>query len=266
MSAIDDRLMLRDPRGRVVGELSFFPAQKGVYYAVAPRSQRADDLLDLEDFRGVLMAVAARCARLGARSVRVRLVFGPQGRELAGILTALGWGKLLERVEFSALLADLPDERGGPLTWTPISPTGPVDLSQAAILLGQAAQGDPDWLAEDDPCQVLEAWLAERELYAAPDAVQIGLLEGRPAAVVVAQANPKTGWSRITYMGVLPGFRGRGLGAWIQRRGFSMLRAQGGREYHGGTASTNAPMLRLFGAHGCRERRRMEEWMLARFS
>jgi GNAT superfamily N-acetyltransferase len=61
-------------------------------------------------------------------------------------------------------------------------------------------------------------------------------------------------------MGVVPEARGRGLGTWVHRHGFRMLRDQGGKLYHGGTAAVNAPMLRLFRAHGCKEAARMVEF------
>ena len=39
-----------------------------------------------------------------------------------------------------------------------------------------------------------------------------------------------------------------------------MLRNQGGKSYHGGTAAAKAPMLRPFRTHGCRETDRMLEF------
>jgi ribosomal protein S18 acetylase RimI-like enzyme len=80
-------------------------------------------------------------------------------------------------------------------------------------------------------------------------------------AIVVAQINPKSGWSRITHMGIIPAFRSRKLGKWVHRHGFEMMRGQGGKLYHGGTVSTNTAMIRLFNQHGCKEYRRMQEWI-----
>lgn len=40
--------------------------------------------------------------------------------------------------------------------------------------------------------------------------------------------------------------RGKGLGQWLHKHGFAMMKAQGGREYHDGTISTNERMIRLF--------------------
>ena len=90
--------------------------------------------------------------------------------------------------------------------------------------------------------------------------MQIGSIDGTFAAFVMAQVAPSDGWSRVTYVGIVPEFRGQGLGKWAHRRGFTVMRAQGGKLYHGGTRSENAPMVRLFEMHGCAEFARMTEW------
>ena len=92
----------------------------------------------------------------------------------------------------------------------------------------------------------------------------IGSVDGEPAGIVVAQINPRTRWSRISYMGLAPRYRGRGLGRYVHRHGLAMMREQGGELYQGGTVETNRPMVRLFEAHGCRFYRRLEEWRARR--
>jgi ribosomal protein S18 acetylase RimI-like enzyme len=88
----------------------------------------------------------------------------------------------------------------------------------------------------------------------------LGYIDGKLAAFVVAQVRPD-GWSRITYMGVHPDFRGKGLGKWVHRRGFAMMKKLGGKDYFGGTVSTNKNMVKLFQEHGCRGTRVLEEWV-----
>ena len=44
-------------------------------------------------------------------------------------------------------------------------------------------------------------------------------------------------------------YRGKGLGKWIHRHGFSMMKAQGGKLYHGGTVTENLAMIKLFQVH-----------------
>jgi hypothetical protein len=57
------------------------------------------------------------------------------------------------------------------------------------------------------------------------------------AALTVVQMNPKSGWSRISYMGIAPKFRGQGLGKWVHRFSFRKMKEEGGKLYHGGTVS-----------------------------
>lgn len=259
--SFEDHFVTLDGNRNVVWSLKVFPVQTGVYYAIPPR-RRVEHLFTPSEFKRIIESIADRCGSLKAISVQLRLEKGAQSQMMSEILVSLGFNKLHERVEFKTLVADLPAETGTPLKWEAVSASGPIDLEKAAALLGQAGQGDPDWSADDDPRQLLKSYLAEEGLYGGLDAIQVGFLDGRPAAVAVAQVNRETGWSRITYMGILPEFRGRSLGKWLHRRGFAMMQAQGGKEYHGGTVSTNAAMIRLFRSHGCREHRGMEEWLL----
>lgn len=61
-------------------------------------------------------------------------------------------------------------------------------------------------------------------------------------------------------MGVIPEFRGKGFGKWVHRHGFMMMKAQGGKLYHGGTHGENLPMRKLFESHGCKIFCELEEW------
>lgn len=125
----------------------------------------------------------------------------------------------------------------------------------------EVAAGDPHSRDEqEDPRDALADWLSAPGLTSGPACVQIGYLDDRAVAFVCAQVSPEDGWSRITYMGLVPDARGRGLGTWVHRRGFRMLREQGGKLYHGGTAAANTGMLRLFREHGCKEVVRMLEY------
>lgn len=80
--------------------------------------------------------------------------------------------------------------------------------------------------------------------------------------MVALVVDPNDGWSSIYYLGVLPEFRRRGLGAEGMLRGLRCLKAMGGRTYHDGTGSGNAAARALFGRLGKPEWRVMEEWRL----
>jgi GNAT superfamily N-acetyltransferase len=90
--------------------------------------------------------------------------------------------------------------------------------------------------------------------------VHIALFEGKPAGLCVVQINPMNGWSRLSFMGLLPAYRGLGLGQWLHRYGFAVMKREEGAVYHGGTDSNNSPMIRLFLKHKVAKCWDMEEW------
>ena len=164
------------------------------------------------------------------------------------------------RMEFAADVASLPSEEGTPLSW---QPQGVVGESVAVETLRRAALGDPQGLAANETAGgALAEWLADPVLTTGPTCVHVGFQGGVPVAFVCAQIRPTSGWSRITYLGLVPEARRQGLGRWVHRHGFAMMKAQGGRAYHGGTSTDNAPMLALFRAHACRVTGAMTEWSL----
>ena len=169
-------------------------------------------------------------------------------------LLEAGFVELGERIEFKSPMEDLPGDEGSPLLWRDRAAVG-KDL--AIEMLSRTSNGDPHGVEEHErPAEALADMLSDVELSNGPECVQVGYLDGEPVAFVMAQVGNE-GWSRISYMGLVPAARGQGLGTWVHRHGFSMMRSQGGTLYHGGTAATNQPMLRLFESHGCKLYARM---------
>ncbi|HUX40238.1 MAG TPA: GNAT family N-acetyltransferase [Rectinemataceae bacterium] len=97
-----------------------------------------------------------------------------------------------------------------------------------------------------------------------PERLQVGSSDGHPAAILALMSRPADGWSTIYYLGVLPAFRGRGLGAEAMLHGLTSLKAMGGRTYHDGTGSRNAAARSLFARLGQPPFLVMEEWRLRR--
>jgi GNAT superfamily N-acetyltransferase len=172
-------------------------------------------------------------------------------------LTELGFKNVGQRIEFKSPVELLPGETGSPLDWTNMST---VSQEHVVSLLGLIARSAPDWEAEDDPAQALIDFFSSPHLSSGPDCVHIGKVGSREAALVIAQVDKRNGWSRLTYMGLIPEYQGKGLGAWVHRHGFHMLKDQGGQLYHGGCLMANKAMRKLFERHGCRECRRLSEW------
>jgi ribosomal protein S18 acetylase RimI-like enzyme len=230
---------------------------------------------------------AADIARSEKKALIVRiLVSSFDLKALAGSISALGFKKLYDRVEYiHPLDASIPAEAkpskpGAPgLSWVPGLKT--YGIEELGAIYKKAAVDDPSGIipVEATPADFgkdLENDLASPDFHVSPDAVQVGCIEGRPAAFVFAQVLKQStnivtlegkrtieGWSRLSYMGVLPEFRGRGYGREVHRHGLRTLRAMGGLTYHGGTARDNVPMRRLFESSGCAILRLLEEWKLS---
>lgn len=194
------------------------------------------------------------------RLVIYRLIKGEVAAKAIGqLLPILGFKKKNERIEFKKSVAELPTDEGSPLKWKTAEELNlnPDGISE---ILKQVADGDPDTDPTDDPLQFIQDFLADPVLTSGLSCIHIGLLNEEVAALTVVQRNPKTGWSRISYMGVVPKFRRQNLGNWVHRYSFTVMKKEGGILYHGGTSSTNLGMIRLFEGNGCTRFCEMEEW------
>jgi len=197
-----------------------------------------------------------------AKEVLVRVINEPELVGLIKELSGLGFSKNNDRIEYRSEISSLPNEYGSPITWEAMSLAGPWTEKNIVNLLKEVGRGDPDFDVENEDIEaVFKGYLNDKALTNNADCVHVGLCDGKAAALVIAQINPKTGWSRITYMGILPTFRGKGLGKWVHRHGFEMMKAQGGTLYHGGTLVQNKAMINLFLSSGCKEYRSMQEWV-----
>lgn len=199
-------------------------------------------------------------AKLKVSSIQFRLIEKFDSRSLVKKLSELNFRKVQERVEYRTPLENLPQETTGPIKWKPIPSLEDSELENLVKVLALVATGDPNFNPLNDNLSELKADLADPTLSTGRECVHLGFIEGAIAALVIAQVAPKTGWSRITYMGLAPEWRGKGLGKWVHRHGFKMLRDQGGEVYHGGTTTGNLAMIRLFETQGCQMYRRMQEW------
>lgn len=198
--------------------------------------------------------------RKTARQVNFRLIKDRDSSELSSLLSAIGFQKKNERVEYKKTIAELPTDEGSPLNWK-----SALDLNwrdkDIAEFLNLVSQGDPDSEANQDPLLYIQDFMADPVLTSGLQCVHIGFFNNEKAALSVVQINPKSGWSRISYMGIAPKFRRKSLGKWIHRFSFRQMKSEGGTLYHGGTDALNTPMIRLFESHGCKLFCEMEEWI-----
>ena len=209
---------------------------------------------------GVIHEVLKESNCFKARLVMFRLIKGETAsEEIVTLLPKLGFKKKSERIEFKKFVDELPSDDGTPFAWKTAEELGwkPQDIANT---LKQVAEGDPDTDPSDDPLLFIQDFLADPVLTSGLRCIHIGFKDTEIAALTVIQINPKTGWSRISYMGIMPKFRKQNLGLWVHRYSFKVMKAEGGKLYHGGTTATNYGMIKLFENSGCNKFCEMEEW------
>lgn len=128
-----------------------------------------------------------------------------------------------------------------------------IDLCHAADIMGRVSVGDPGHDPEEEPLEALRGYLDDPVLTGGPERVQVGYIDGSPVAFLCTQVNPRSGWGRITYVGVLPEWRRRGIGREVHRHGIASLIRQGCRLYEGGTEMENTGMRKIFETNGCEQ-------------
>ena len=155
----------------------------------------------------------------------------------------------------------LPSENRTPIKWQTARELA-WTAQDLALFTKEVVTNALDVDPNEKPEDFIQDWLHHTEFTHGLDCAGIGFINDKPCALVVAQINKETGWSRLSYMGLVPEFRGKGLGKWVHRHGFEMMKAQGGILYHGGTHAENRPMRKLFKSHGCHVFCEMEEWSM----
>lgn len=252
-----DVRVLVDPAGEVCATIGLDLVNASV--AQLYRLQLRDDASAEEQgvATSLLGEALARAHELRAGRVITRVHDAHSFPAYAARLEQLGFVPLDRRIEFIAKLAELPGEGGSPFTWRSMASFSRDTVVQ---LLDDVLQGDLSPALHDSADEALREMLEAPDLTHSDECVHVGLVDGAPAALVIAQVQTSTGWGSITQLGLHGDFRGRGLGAFVHRHGFDMLRAQGGTYYRDGTSLANAPMRRLFEKHGCREYARMTDW------
>ena len=241
--------------------------------------RRVDGLPDAQAWNEALESSLTQCREKGAALISSRVITAAEGVPNAlvtaraamhrGSLSARGFRQCEGRVEYhmavdEALTALEAGEVTARLSWGCINTDNESEVARAAELLRLAAEGDLESHARNDALGYLKVLLDNHDTVKAPERVQVGAFDGVPAVVLLLVVDPSDGWSSIYYIGVLPEFRGRGLGAEAMLRGLLCLKAMGGRTYHDSTGTRNVAALALFGRLGRPPWRIMEEWRLER--
>lgn len=248
----------QDGEGKPWGIVSVEQLWANIY---ALKYNRPEVRLDQEIWKSLLAQAKAAAIDFGAETLGARLRKEYESEMFRSVLAETGLKKISERVEYQCDISLLPDESGSLLQWQTASELG-WDTKKIAQFTGDITKDALDVDPDEKPEDFVQDWLHHEELTSGLDCIAVGFINNKPCTLVVAQINKETGWSRLSYMGIIPEFRGGGLGKWVHRHGFQMMRDQGGKLYHGGTHGENFPMRKLFESHGCKLFCEMEEWSL----
>ncbi len=245
-----------DGDGQAWGVVSTEQLWADVY---ALKYNKPEKRLDSENWLNLFRQAKAAAIDFGAVTLEARLRQEYDIEVFRQVLLELGLQKKSERIEYQREISLLPIDAGSPMRWKTAKELG-WDQKHIADFSRQITAGALDLDPDENPEDFVQDWLHHHEFTFGPHCIAIGFLDGIACALVVAQIAVQTGWSRLTYMGLTPAYRGRGLGQWVHRHGFQMMKEQGGTLYHGGTHGQNWAMRRLFENHGCQVYCEMEEW------
>ncbi len=234
--------------GRCVGRLRWTWGQATL--AVVNRVVVADGE-DADEVAPALLR-AIRPALLGRRGARVYAGDGDRDRPLRGWLDRAGF--LVARRKVFVERA-LPFEGAVDLEGCTLHTVRDEGVERFARALEQAAEGDP---FEPEGCHDAVGELEELVRLAGdafdPDGWWVVREDGRAAGVLLPQVRAdRRDTGTLFYVGVLPAWRGRGLGRRLHALGLRKLGERGCRRYVGSTEARNVPMLAVFARNGCRE-------------
>lgn len=239
--------------------------------------ERVDSVPDTAAWSAGLEAVADVARVRGARRIEVRVLtlqagdaesLAPRRAEpQREALRAAGFVPGAGRVEYivaidPALTALSNAVTTLRLSWRSVASVPGPELDRVATLMQASAEGDRDFDPTDDARALLLSRAEDTGVLQAPECVQVGSLHGDDAALALPSFRPATGVGSLFYLGVLPRFRGRALGAEVMLRGLGALHAMGARTYHDGTAADNTAARRLFALMATQPSRVMEQWRL----
>jgi ribosomal protein S18 acetylase RimI-like enzyme len=163
------------------------------------------------------------------------------------LLTGLGYELLRDGLRWRSD-GTLPRAEPSALTFRALTEVGEDAFVEA---IAATYEGTPDtWLSQMiDERGALgaarEDFDASREMEFRPEWWELAYAGGdAPAGVIMAANIP--GAAVIAYVGVMPGYRGRGLAVQLVRRGTEQLVRAGAEEIRGDCDRANAPMAKAF--------------------
>ena len=234
-----DRLLLQALRGdETVLSLALFPLEAGLFQAGRATGAEALDAGQRRDLAEQLRALLA-----GNQLLVDEHLNGP----LAACLQQQGFtaarSRLLYWRELTAGLPPVPPD---------LQPRSLAEVGEERFIawLGEAASGDSD--VDPDPAAEFRSHLDMAGAAFDPALWQSVWQAQALLGLVLPQPYPDVpGSGTLLYLGLLPAWRGRGLGRGLHALGLKLLAAAGCSRYLGSTDSGNLPMQRIFAANGC---------------
>lgn len=228
----------------------------------AIKYNKPTQLFPLEVWKDLFQSTVNEVLQVGADKILIRIRTDYEYEKFNSILADLNFDLEETRLEYRALINDLPSDEGTPLVWKSY---GELNWTENELLsFVEQVTEKTDFLLNETSTSFISDWVHHNDLTHGPEIIHVGFFDDVPVSLCVAQVEKSSGWSRIAYMGLTPKHRGLGLGKWVHRHGFSMMKEQSGSEYVGGTSINNLPMNQLFKSHDCKSLWRLEEWAFKR--
>lgn len=177
---------------------------------------------------------------------RIELLVPNPGPDVDSLASAAGFEPVLRQVRVGASLGGLRRPSGRrPLTFRTFAAVG---------VRGMVAMLASIWSGGPGPTGLMAPVALAAFIDAASDTRlwRVAYRAGSPAGVVLPLVEAD-GTGILLYLGLLPEWRGRGLGTALHGEALWLLRAAGAERYRDSTTPDNLAMRRLFASAGCAE-------------
>lgn len=253
----DGLRVVRDDLG-LAGAVVAIPLAGAVGLLWAPGLR--EDLQEDTGLAATLIEEAGSWAH--GKGCRFLQAFLPPAEEAAGqVLQRCGFRPITDLFYLRHRLAEVPATADSPaadlLQWTPFDVARPTAFQETLLATYEATRDCPELEGRRTVEEILAGHRAEGECR--PDLWETAWLGGRPVGVLLLTAlPPQEGWN-LSYLGVVRGERGKGIGREMVRRALEKARREGAAGLLAAVDARNDPALQLYAAMGFEsiERRRV---------